>query len=326
MLLPRLAQTLLVATLVLVAWGGTVTSTNSGLACGDHWPACFEVRRAEAGEQVRPTLMPRMEGGVFIEHGHRALAATIGLGAIALVILAYRRRPLDRGLRRASVAALALVVAQGLLGALTVRLRLPAAVTTSHLAFSMAFTASLVLLVARSRPAVAAGQPRPSPAVPPRVRGWALAAVGLVFVQLVLGGIVRHTGSAPVCTAQFPLCNGQWLPVSLEQWIHVIHRTMAFVVAGIVVLASVLALRARPRARSAAIGAIVLVGVQLGLGIITVLTGIRPVWATAHLLGGALLFVDVLAMSLALGAAAARAPARSPAAFEPRAAPQGAHA
>ena len=314
MLLPRLAQTLLVATLVLVAWGGTVTATNSGLACGDHWPACFEVRRAEAGEQVEPTMMPRMEGGVLIEHGHRALAATIGLGAIVLVLLAYRRRPVDRGLRRTAVVALALVIAQGLLGALTVRLRLPAAVTTSHLAFSMAFTASLVVLIAGLRPS--AGH---AVAVPPGTRRWGLWAVGLVFVQLVLGGIVRHTGSAPVCTAQFPLCNGHLWPATLEQWIHVTHRTMAFVVAGVVLLASVRAFRAQGAARRFAIGAVALVVVQIGVGIITVLTGIRPVWATAHLLGGALLFVDVLGMWLLLGPARAGAPASAPAVREPSA-------
>lgn len=302
MLIHRLTQVLLLATLGLVAWGGTVTSTNSGLACGDHWPACFEVRRAEAGEAVEPTMMPRMEGGVLIEHGHRALAATIGLGAIALVVLAFRRRPVDRALRRTAIAALALVVAQGLLGALTVRLRLPAAVTTSHLAFSMAFVGSLVVLAWQTRPAASASEAPPAHLA----HGWAKAAVTAVFVQLVLGAVVRHTGSAPACTAQFPLCNGQWLPATTEQWIQTAHRLMAVVVLAVVLVAS---LRARHAARPLAYGALALVLTQLTLGMVTVWTGIRPLWATAHLLFGALLWVDVVALLLAVRPAAATAPA-----------------
>lgn len=292
----RLTLLTLLATLALVAWGGTVTSTNSGLACGDHWPACFEVRRAEAGEAVRATMIPRMEGGVFLEHGHRLLAASVGLFAVGLVVLAYRGRPADRVLRRTAVAALVLVVAQGLLGAVTVWMRLPAAVTTSHLAFSMAFVASLVLLAWRTGPAPAA-QDEPTPAA---LRLSQLAAAA-VFVQLVLGAVVRHTGAAPACAAQFPLCNGQWLPETTPQWIQIVHRAWAFVVLGLVVVSALRARRARASARPFALAALGLVAVQLTLGMVTVWTGIRPLWATAHLLGGALLWVDVLAMTLALG-------------------------
>jgi len=314
MLVHRLAKTLVVATLVLVAWGGTVTSTNSGLACGDHWPACFEVVRAEAGEDVRPTLMPRMEGGVLIEHGHRALASTIGLGAIVLLALVLRQRPRDRGLRRAAVAALTLVVVQGLLGALTVRMRLPGAVTILHLGFSMTFLGSLVLLVFRSRPGLV---PLPSPARTVR-RATGLAAV-LVFVQLLFGALVRHTGAAPVCTAQFPLCNGAWLPATIEQWIHVGHRTFAFVVLAVVIAAAVSARRAasalgRPGVRPLAAAALLFVLVQATLGVVTVLTGIRPVWATLHLVGGALLWVSILSQHLALGPLGAPTPAAEAAA------------
>lgn len=325
MLLHRLAKALVVATLVLVGWGGTVTSTNSGLACGDHWPACFEVRRAQAGEAVRPTLMPRMEGGVLIEHGHRALATLIGMGAIGLVLLALRQRPADRGLRRAAYASLALVVTQGLLGALTVRMRLPAAVTTLHLSFSMAFAGSLVLVAFRSRPGL------PTTPSDPVARGWSLATVLLVFTQLLLGAVVRHTGSAPVCTAQFPLCNGAWLPVTTEQWIHTVHRLVACVVLGVVIVSS-LGARAkaarlgRPFARALATGGLVLVTLQVTLGIVTVLTGIRPLWATLHLVGGALLWLDVLGTHLALGPLGVPRARQAAPVEAPDGVPQGAHA
>jgi heme A synthase len=301
MLSHRLAKGLVAATLVLVAWGGTVTSTNSGLACGDHWPACFEVVRAEAGEDVRPTLTPRMEGGVLIEHGHRALASAIGFGTIVLLVLVRRQRPVDRGLRRAATAALALVIFQGLLGALTVRMRLPAAVTILHLGFSMTFLGSLVYLAFRTRPRRTDPPPPAS-----RVRRWTLAAAALVFAQIVFGAFVRHLGAAPVCTAQFPKCNGAWLPETFEQWIHVGHRTFAFVVLAVVVAAGVFTRRRaaaidRAWVRSVSTLAIVLVLAQVAVGLLTVLTGIRPLWATLHLAVGALLWVSVLAQHLGLG-------------------------
>lgn len=301
MLVHRLAKALVAATLLLVAWGGTVTSTNSGLACGDHWPACFEVRRAEAGEDVRPTLVPRMEGGVLIEHGHRALASTIGFGAIVLLVLAMRERPVDRGLRRAAALALVLVSVQGLLGAVTVWMRLPAAITILHLTFSMTFLGSLVYVALRSRPGRVRGQ------APDGVdRRLTFAAAALVFVQLVFGAVVRHFGAAPVCTAQFPLCNGAWLPETAEQWIHVGHRTFAFVVLGVVAWAAFAARRAavdlgRPGVRVFAGAALLLATLQVTLGVVTVLTGIRPLWATLHLACGALVWVSVLGQHLALG-------------------------
>jgi heme A synthase len=315
MLVHRLAKALVVATLLLVAWGGTVTSTNSGLACGDHWPACFEVRRAEAGEDVRPTLVPRMEGGVLIEHGHRALASTIGVGAIVLLALAMRERPVDRGLRRTAALARALVVVPGRRGALTVWMRLPAAVTILHLTFSMTFLGSLLLLAFRSRPGLVTGR------APARgVRRLTLTAAALVFAQLVFGALVRHTGAAPVCTAQFPLCNGAWLPDTGEQWIHIGHRTFAFVALGVVAWAAFAARRAaadlgRPGVRLLAGATLLFVTAQATLGVVTVLTGIRPVWATLHLVGGALVWVSVLGQHLAIGPLGA--PSRDAAVVEP---------
>ena len=121
-------------------------------------------------------------------------ATMVGMGTILLLVGAFLRRPVDRGLRAAAVVSLALVITQGLLGALTVRLDLPTSVNTLHLTFSMAFAASLVFVAVRSL------GPAPSGA-PTEPRRLAAAAVGLVFAQLVLGALVRHTGSAPACAA-----------------------------------------------------------------------------------------------------------------------------
>src|SRR5213079_182823 len=99
------------ATLFLIFAGAMVTSTGSGLAVPD-WPLSYG------------RLMPPMVGGIFYEHGHRMVATTVGLLTIGLVIWLTRREP-RAWVRRLGWAALAAVVAQGVLGGLTVIFLLP---------------------------------------------------------------------------------------------------------------------------------------------------------------------------------------------------------
>ncbi|MBI2893235.1 MAG: COX15/CtaA family protein [Deltaproteobacteria bacterium] len=292
---------LCIATLLLIVWGGAVHATGSGLACGDQWPLCHEVARAARGEPVLPTLMPRMVGGVAVEHGHRVFAALVGLGTIAFVFLAFRRP--DRRLRAWALVALGLVIAQGLLGALTVRLRLPGIVSTGHLCLSMAFLGTMIFLANRTRPpGRTAGLPRTA----------AVISFVLVCAEIFLGAVVRHTGAGPVCAAQFPMCNGQWIPDGAQGLTQLAHRVLALVVLGAVVWGAARAARTareggRPGARLLALAAPCLAAVQVGLGVATVLTGIQPVMAVLHLGVGALFFVDQLALVLSLGPAAAPA-------------------
>src|SRR5437867_2438811 len=72
--LHRLAVATAGATLVLLFLGGMVTSTGSGLAVPD-WPLSF-------GQ-----VFPPMVGGVLFEHGHRLVAALVGLLTVALMVL-----------------------------------------------------------------------------------------------------------------------------------------------------------------------------------------------------------------------------------------------
>src|SRR5436305_2120230 len=94
------------ATLFLIFAGAMVTSTGSGLSVPD-WPLSYGM------------LMPPMVGGVFYEHSHRIVASLVGALTLALALWTARAeaRP---GVRRLAWAALAAVVAQGVLGGLTV--------------------------------------------------------------------------------------------------------------------------------------------------------------------------------------------------------------
>jgi hypothetical protein len=112
-----MALTLVVATLALIFIGGLVTSTHSGLSVPD-WPLSFG------------RLMPPMVGGILFEHGHRLVATGVGILTI-LTVVVFRGDP--RGwVRRASWAALVLVVVQGVLGGLTVLYKLPKPISIAH--------------------------------------------------------------------------------------------------------------------------------------------------------------------------------------------------
>src|SRR2546425_6012686 len=85
--------------------GGLVTSTGSGLAVPD-WPLSFG------------TLFPRMSGGVLFEHGHRLVAAAVGIMTVILAAW-FTLRESRAWVRRLAYVAMGAVVAQGLLGGLT---------------------------------------------------------------------------------------------------------------------------------------------------------------------------------------------------------------
>src|SRR5256886_4003335 len=106
------------ATFLLLVAGALVTSHDAGLATPD-WPL--------SNGQV----FPKMVGNLFWEHGHRLVATTVGLLTIALNVYLYEREP-RRWVRRLGLVALGTVVAQGLLGGLTVKLMLPLAVSAAH--------------------------------------------------------------------------------------------------------------------------------------------------------------------------------------------------
>jgi heme A synthase len=340
----RLAAAAAFLTVVLIVAGGLVTNTDSGLACPD-WPTCFG------------SVVPKMVGGVAVEHTHRLIATAVGLCTVALVVLTLRRarqgwlaavlaafatlvlgasfwsgyvkhatdrlpaagvalvvlgfsgcawvigraRELDGKL---ASAALSIVMLQGLLGGLTVLYRLPTLVLVMHLGTSMLFLAIALVLALRlngTQPALAA----------PRTLLWVTAAA--VYAQILLGATVRHTGAGLVCV-DLPYCRGAWWPTDVHPMVHLhmAHRAFAFVVLGLVTATSVrLARRSSGAVRALALLGPALVLVQIALGVLTILTFKDLVPLTGHLLVGALLLADCVALLALTRAepAAARAPA-----------------
>src|SRR5881394_1079883 len=134
----RFALLLAGATFFLIIAGALVTSHDAGLATSD-WPLS------------NGQFFPKMVGNLLWEHGHRLVATTVGLLTIALVVYLFRSEK-RRWVRRLGLLALAAVIAQGLLGGLTVKLMLPLAVSAAHATLAQLFfctTVSLAVFTSR---------------------------------------------------------------------------------------------------------------------------------------------------------------------------------
>jgi cytochrome c oxidase assembly protein subunit 15 len=291
MLEHRLAKVAACAAFLLLIIGGMVNATGSSLACPEAFVVCHK------------QLLPPLVGGVLYEHGHRLAAMTVGLVQIALTVAIFLRR---RDLRWLGALLLGMVLAQGLFGAITVYFKLVWFVSTGHLLLGMSYFALLIYAVFRTRPAPSAMELQRHDRLRAelgRARRWIGIACGAVFVQLLLGALVRHFGAALACIGM-PSCTpaGDWWPdasvvnlgasgsVVSVQDLHMIHRGFGVIVA-IVTTAAAIAVwrRARswPQLRMLAALAPVLVAAQVTLGVFVVLTMRAVPLAVGHFAGAA---------------------------------------
>jgi len=287
--LHRYLRLLVVCTLLLIAAGGMVTSTHSGLAVPD-WPTTY-------GYSMFTFPASKMVGGIFYEHGHRLIASGVGFLTIGLAVWLWRADA-RRWMRRLGIIALAAVIVQGILGGLTVRYFLPAPISIGHAGLAQLFfclTVSLALFTSRSWLVAA------TPAVDDaRLRHRMVLLTALVYGQILLGATMRHVG-AGLAIPDFPLAFGHVLPPVWTPQIalHFAHRVGAMIVT-IVALVNVGYIwtrhRGRPELVRPAWMLVLAVAIQVSLGAAVVLSGKQPIINTLHVATGA----TVLAISLFL--------------------------
>src|SRR2546422_1692510 len=182
-----LAWAAAVCTYLLIVLGAVVRITGSGLGCGEHWPLC------------NGHLFPPLNDiGTVIEWSHRLVA-----GLVTILVVALAIPGLAPGVKKskAPYVALGLLVIQILLGAITVKLALPAWTVVLHLGTAMLLLATL-LIIATWRPS---SPPDPLSALR---RGGTGVLVPLAFVTVLFGALTANLGAAAACGG-FPLCNGQ---------------------------------------------------------------------------------------------------------------------
>jgi cytochrome c oxidase assembly protein subunit 15 len=281
--LHRFAVLVACATFFLIIAGANVTSHDAGLATSD-WPL--------SNGQV----FPKMVGNLFWEHGHRMVATAVGLLTIALAIYIQVResRP---WMKRLGWAALGAVIAQGLLGGLTVKLNLPLAVSAAHATLAQLFfliTVSLAVFTSRgwiTREASLGNDGGPS------IRSLGVVALIAILAQLVLGATLRHSATWD-----------QDLPTSLLL-AHLGGALVVTLILGFTVISVLLRYRGELYlARPATIAAILLLA-QLGLGLAAYMTRVRSPYdpqpltpmvavTVAHVACGALVFATTIVLTL----------------------------
>ena len=280
------------ATAVLIFAGGLVTSTGSGLSVPD-WPTTY-------GWFMFTFPLEKMVGGIRYEHTHRLIAS--GVGFLILVLAMWLRVSEPRAwVRRLGYIALAAVIAQGILGGITVLWFLPDPISIAHAGLAqLVFCLTVAIALATSR-----GWKRAYGAAPhadTTLQRTAAMTTAATFAQILVGATMRHTG-AGLAIPDFPLAFGSLIP---PMWtgaiaIHYAHRVGAVIVAALVLAVAGHALywhRGRNELRRPALLLVVLLMCQLTLGALTVLSGKQYVINSLHVVTGAMVLGTSLVLTL----------------------------
>lgn len=345
----RLAWIAVACTYALIVLGGVVRITGSGMGCGDDWPLCnghlippmdlptlveYGHRLAAALVSLLVFGLAGLAGLAWLRH-RREPARSAGRGERATGSegrddVSWTGSPRSRGftgaeptparaplmepaLVRPAMLAAVLLVVQVLLGAVTVKLELPAWSVVLHLGVAMLLLAALALAALRAgtlaaestTPAIPAAPTTPAAPVPPRpLLPLARVAAAVGFGVVLLGALVANLHAGPACQG-FPLCNGRLLPTpagSIPVVVHWAHRMAAFAFVGLLLVVAARASRltgklAGGRAAAAAAWAVLaLTAAQLGVAAAMVLRFLPGDLRAAHVALGAAIWLGLIVL------------------------------
>ena len=266
-------------TFLVIMAGASVTSNDAGLSVPD-WPTSF-------GYLVK---VPNLTGGVRFEWSHRMVAGSLVVLTLSIAVwtLLVEHRS---WLRKLALAAFGTVIAQAVLGGLTVLLLQPPALSTAHAAVAQTFfciAVSIALFTGRKWveevPPVEIDPRHPS------LLTLSLLSIFVLYVQLVLGGMFRHHG--------------------MTWWPHVAHSAIVAVVLTWTAIRSLSVYSKIEAIRKSAIIMLSLLITQLCLGFAAFLT--RVAWGrdsvqpeipmviatVAHVAVGALLLATAVVLAI----------------------------
>jgi cytochrome c oxidase assembly protein subunit 15 len=274
------------ATFVLIFVGGLVKSTGSELSVPD-WPLAF-------GQ-----LIPSLKGGVLFEYSHRVVAGLVSILTLVLMLWAILREQ-RRWVRTLAIVAFILVIAQAVLGGITVLFLIPLTIAMAHTATANAFFCIVVALAIFTSPWFIETTPRKESAARIPLAKLAAITTGIIYLQILVGALMRHLG-AGLAIPDFPTSFGQAVPPLWNEFIAInfLHRCGAVIVTCFVAwtVARVLGShRDNPQLRRPALGLVLLLTLQVCLGAITIWTRRAVFPTTAHVAIGA----AVLATSLTI--------------------------
>jgi cytochrome c oxidase assembly protein subunit 15 len=274
----RFALLTAVATFPLLFVGGLVTSTGSGLAVPD-WPTTF-------GYNMFLYPWSKMVGGIFYEHSHRLLGSLVGFLTVLLAGSLWYSES-RQWLRKLGFIALAAVILQGILGGLRVVL-LQQTLAIIHACFAQAFFALAVCLTVFTSAEWRMPGEKKAAEDAARVQRLGVFTAGFIYLQLIFGAILRHTGT--------------W------ETLHFIGAAVVAIHVGLLTARTVRHHSDLPVLSRSALLLCALLGLQLFLGLgayigkFTTVGGVLQPYtvllATSHVVAGALMFVTCVLFSL----------------------------
>ncbi|MBY6198366.1 COX15/CtaA family protein [Vibrio hangzhouensis] len=349
----NLVRTSLVLTVIVIAMGAYTRLADAGLGCPD-WPGCYghlTVPSAKVDVEVANTLYPERlvePHKAWLEMIHRYLAGSLGIVVFAITAFALGKQR-DRLGIVLPISLSLVIVFQAALGMWTVTLKLMPIVVMGHLLGGFTMFSLLFLTYLRLRPKVEASRieqfdtspthpvsldslkvvsnksfHRRQGVVSQRLQIFALVALVLTVVQIILGGWTSSNYAAVVCTA-LPICEGNWfsyldfktaftpvhfgfdnyefgvLEYPARMTIHVSHRIGAILVALVVGLLALQLLKHELHVvrRLGSIVAVAL-GIQLALGVSNVVFHLPLPVAVLHNLGAACLLLSLIQTNFVL--------------------------
>src|SRR5262245_17195244 len=200
-------------TFVLVMIGGPLRATASGPGCPD-WPTCH-------GQVIPPA-----EKHTLIEFSHRTAASIVGFAFLGVTFFTFKTERRNTPVFWLAFSAGLLLVAQIILGGVTVKKELPPEIVAAHLAVAMSFMGVLITTFIISR--MRADRVEANREAGTSTFGRMAAITALVaLATLVLGSYISGTDASLACGG-WPLCNGSIVPGGTSaEGLHWLHRIVA---------------------------------------------------------------------------------------------------
>lgn len=306
---------------IVVQLGALTRLKDAGLGCPD-WPGCY-------GKLTLPNKSIQLMNGPYSgqklipekawpEMIHRYAAATLVILCFAGVVLIIYKYKLPQQPVWIATSLLFLLFLQGLLGKLTVTLRLHPLVVMSHLLGGLGLLSLLWLLILRLNPLSmrqSSGKHK--------LRSWTTLGLLLIVIQIGLGGWTSANYAAFVCP-DFPQCQGQWWPTmnfseGFHLWlntnltyeggilsqtartaIQMSHRIMAIITSIYLVLLVYKLFKVTKINFLRGLGVLLLflLGLQISLGTLNILWILPLPIAMAHNAVAALLLLTILTLNI----------------------------
>ena len=301
-------------TYFLIFVGALVKSTESGLSVPD-WPTTF-------GQNMFLFPLSSMVGGIFYEHSHRLIASSVGL-CILINAFLIELSNYKRSVKIIAWITLGAVILQGVLGGLTVLFFLPAWLSASHGTLGQTTFCLTIILATITSPKLSNYSFTKSNTY---IKMLSIYVIMAVWIQLIIGAIVRHTESGLVAL-DFPKMNDEWIPsfskesiknindirflknfdsyfelepiIHGQLLIHFIHRTWGYIVF-LFILYFIYLLYKKSTYNYISLILLTLICLQIGLGAFTILTYKHFFITSLHVINGATILGLLVFTSLQL--------------------------